>query len=89
MFKETEKVFWVYPKLLIVVAGCFGLTALLSRWLSSSLAVSLGFLPFFALLAFVGRPLTHQQLLFRVILIVLALAALTLILIAAKTNFAW
>jgi len=89
VIKENEGGFWVYPKLLLVVAGCFGLTALLSRGLPSSLAVGLGFLPFFALLASIGHPITRRQLWLRIILLVLALVSLALIVSAVRTNLLW
>ena len=90
IFKETERDFWLYPKLLLVVIGCAVLFVTLDTWVSPRIAI-IGFLPFFALFAFIGRPVTYRQWTRRVLLMLLYSAALVLILGFAQryVSFAW
>lgn len=90
IFKQTERDFWLYPKLLLVAIGCAALTAVLDRWVSTRFAL-IGFLPFFALFGFIGRPVTYRQWVLRILLMLLYLMALVLILVFAQRyiSFTW
>jgi hypothetical protein len=77
MFKKGERDFWLYPKLLLVGLACFALSALLNQWLASSWAVTLGFLPLFAVMAYAGRPLSYRRWLIHIGLVLFLLGVLT------------
>jgi hypothetical protein len=87
MLKEAKHDFWLYPKLLLVIVGCSGLTILLNLWLPSPLAVTLGFVPFFVVLAYAGRRLSYKQWVLRVLLMLSVLAALEILVIVVKKLF--
>ena len=87
MFKKDERDFWLYPKLLVVGLSCFALSTLLSQWLPHSWAVTLGFLPLFAVLAYAARPLSYRQWLVRIGVMFLALGVCAALIGVVKRVF--
>jgi hypothetical protein len=87
MLREENQDFWLYPKLLLVIVGCSGLAILLNLWLPSSLAIILGFVPFFVVLTYAGRPLGYKQWVLRVLLMLSVLAALEILISVVKKQF--
>jgi hypothetical protein len=85
IFKQTERDFWLYPKLLLVVAGGAVITAILQRWLPNS-AVILGLLPFIALFGFMDRPVTYRQWFMRIAIILVYLLILFPVLSLGRTH---
>jgi hypothetical protein len=80
IFKQTDRDFWLYPKLLLVAVGCVALTTMLNRWVPDSAAVIIGFVPLLALFTFIGRPVTYKQWVLRITLMLLYFVALFLVL---------
>ena len=73
MFKKSERDFWLYPKLLLIGLFCIALSVLLSLWLPSSWAFAIGFIPFFAIFPYAGRPLSYRQWFIRILITLFAL----------------
>jgi len=86
IFKHTDHDFWLYAKLLLVVIGCVMLTMVLTRWFSDSLAITFAFMPLVALFTLIGRPVTYRQWLFRILYLVLYLAAITIAFVLLKKH---
>ena len=90
IFKRTERDFWLYPKLLVVVTGSVVITVVLERWLTNS-ALLLGMLPFIVLFGFMDRPITYRQWFMRIAIILAYLVIVLPIFYLARTHIhvAW
>lgn len=87
MFKDDEREFWLYPKLLLVGLLCIALIALMNHWLPGSWASAIGFVPLLVVMIYAGRPLSYRKWLIRIVRALLVMAVVGTLVSIVKRIF--